>query len=274
MARRGRNPTAAVRRIEEPDDLEPRGSASRRRQRGRVAGRNRQRALKGCCGSILDRRIDQVRRCDVISIVATVVAPGLRVLRAPAAGRSSVGGSSPPPHGQRRGRCAVAAEGRDRSSRQPLEAQRSTLSPGDGSFSMRKAAPVRSVLPASAGTESERIARARIRVLPHLRRPRARLLSPRSRHPELQHVLIGFQTACRRGSASPGGGSPPRVERRRAGQVAGRPTPWHLVGSTSRHALPESGLHRRASRQVQRLFFVRPWCVVVPSCRQDSGAVQ
>lgn len=72
----------------------------RRRQPGRVSGRNRQRALKGCCGSILDRRIDRIRRVDVISIVALGMALGVRVLRATAAGavpgQLPLGGVLPP----------------------------------------------------------------------------------------------------------------------------------------------------------------------------------
>ena len=40
-----------------------------------------------CCGSILDQRMDQIRRGEVISIVAPAMALGVRMLRAPAAGR-------------------------------------------------------------------------------------------------------------------------------------------------------------------------------------------
>ena len=64
-------------------------------------------ALEDCCGSILDRRIDIIRRCDLISIVASIVALGVWVLRAPAAGaaprRLPPAGLLRPPHGHRRG---------------------------------------------------------------------------------------------------------------------------------------------------------------------------
>ena len=48
---------------------------------------DRQLTLEDCCGSILDQRMDQIRRGEVISIVAPAMALGVRMLRAPAAGR-------------------------------------------------------------------------------------------------------------------------------------------------------------------------------------------
>ena len=52
-----------------------RASGSRQRRAGRGLGpKNRRRALERCCDSILDRRLDQIRRADAIAIAAPVVA--------------------------------------------------------------------------------------------------------------------------------------------------------------------------------------------------------
>ena len=74
VVRRGGDPTAAVR----PSRVPTFRTACERIEtaadwRG-FGPENRRRALERYCGSILDRRLDQIRRADVIAIVAPVMA--------------------------------------------------------------------------------------------------------------------------------------------------------------------------------------------------------
>ena len=108
------------RRIKAPDVIDRVAALRRGSSPEENRDEDRQLTLEDCCGSILDRRIDEVRRRDVISIVAPVMALGARVLRAAGAGRCLDDFRwrefPRPPHGHRRGRHAVATEGRDQSS--------------------------------------------------------------------------------------------------------------------------------------------------------------
>ena len=74
LARRGGDPTAAVRQSKLPTfrtACERVDAAATWKGDG---AKNRRRALDRYCGSIMDRRIDQIRRADVISILAPVMA--------------------------------------------------------------------------------------------------------------------------------------------------------------------------------------------------------
>ena len=74
LARRGGDPTAAVRQSRVPTfrtACERVDAAATWKGDG---AKNRRSALERCCGSILDRRMDQIRRADVISILAPVMA--------------------------------------------------------------------------------------------------------------------------------------------------------------------------------------------------------
>ena len=74
VARRGGDPTAAVR----PSRVPTFRTACERIEAAAdwkgFGPENRRRALERYCGSILDRRLDQIRRADVIAIVAPVMA--------------------------------------------------------------------------------------------------------------------------------------------------------------------------------------------------------
>ena len=74
VARRGGDPTAAVR----PSRVPTLRTACERIEAAAdwkgFGPENRRRALERYCGSILDRRLDQIRRADVIAIVAPVMA--------------------------------------------------------------------------------------------------------------------------------------------------------------------------------------------------------
>ena len=74
VARRGGDPTAAVR----PSRVPTFRTACERVEAAAdwkgLGPENRRRALERYCGSILDRRLDQIRRADVIAIVAPVMA--------------------------------------------------------------------------------------------------------------------------------------------------------------------------------------------------------
>ena len=74
LARRGGDPTAVVRQSRAPTFR----TACERVEAGAtwkgVGAETRRRALERYCGSIMDRRIDQIRRADVIAILAPVMA--------------------------------------------------------------------------------------------------------------------------------------------------------------------------------------------------------
>ena len=74
LARRGGDPTAVVRQSRAPTFR----TACERVEAGAtwkgVGAENRRRALQRYCGSIMARRIDQIRRADVIAILAPVMA--------------------------------------------------------------------------------------------------------------------------------------------------------------------------------------------------------
>ena len=74
LARRGGDPTAVVRQSRAPTFR----TACERVEAGAtwkgLGAENRRRALERYCGSIMDRRIDQIRRADVIAILVPVMA--------------------------------------------------------------------------------------------------------------------------------------------------------------------------------------------------------
>ena len=74
LARRGGDPTAVVRQSRAPTFR----TACERVEAGAtwkgLGAENRRRALERYCGSIMERRIDQIRRADVIAILAPVIA--------------------------------------------------------------------------------------------------------------------------------------------------------------------------------------------------------
>ncbi len=74
LARRGGDPTAVVRQSRAPTFRTACERVEAGAMRKGLGAENRRRAPEQYCGSIVDRRIDQIRRADVIAILAPIMA--------------------------------------------------------------------------------------------------------------------------------------------------------------------------------------------------------